>query len=139
MNKINKTVKAWFANANEDLRVATILFSLSPEKYLRSIPYHSQQAAEKSIKGYLAYKEIPFSKTHDLGKLAGLILPVNHELSDLLKEADELTDYAIQFRYPDAASKKDPSIKEAEIALQIARKVYGTLATLIPFESPWEL
>ena len=56
MEKISRVVNVWFSNANEDLRVAEALYNLDAEKYLRTSPYHSQQAADKSIKGYLAWK-----------------------------------------------------------------------------------
>lgn len=108
---------------------------------MRTIPYHCEQAAEKSIKGYLAYKEIKFAKIHDLGQLASLVLPINPELSELLKRADdELTDYATQFRYPDAAINKfDPTVEDAKSALEMARLVYKEMTALIPFESQWDL
>lgn len=139
MEKVNKTVQRWFSNANEDLRVAEVLFQLDAKKYLRTIPYHAQQAAEKSIKGYLAHKKIKFPSVHDIGKLATLVLSINPELTDLLKEADELTDYAVQFRYPDAVNRRDPTIKDAKEALKIAKKTYESMTSLIPFESQWEI
>ena len=139
LEKASKTVQKWFANAHEDLRVAEVLYNLDPEKYLRTIPYHSEQAAEKSIKGYLAYKKIKFAKVHDIGKLASLILPLNPELSDLLQEADELTDYAVQFRYPDATVKREPTIKDAKSALNIAKRVFDKMSSLIPFEGSWDI
>lgn len=134
MEKLGKIVNEWFSKANEDLRAAEVLFNLDAGKFLSTIPYHSQQAVEKSIKGYLAYKKIKFEKTHDIGKLALLVLQEHPELSEILKEADELTDYAVRFRYPDAAVKDDPSITEVQSSILIARKVFQKMASLIPFE-----
>lgn len=139
MGKVNKTVQRWFANASEDLRVSEVLFQIDATKYLRSIPYHAQQAAEKSIKGYLAYQKVKFPYIHDIGKLATLVLSINPELEDLLKEADDLTDYAIQFRYPDAVNRREPTITDAKEALKTAKKVVETMASLIPFESQWDV
>ena len=48
-------------------------------------------------------------------------------------EADDLTDYATQFRYPDAAVKDDPTLKDAQRALMTARKVFEKMTSLIPF------
>lgn len=138
MDQVSKTVKDWFANANEDLRGAQALHQLEPEKYLRIVPYLSQQATEKSIKGYLSYKKIKFTQTHDIGKLATFVLDVNPELSDLLKEASHLSIYAVGFRYPDAM-KREPTLDDSELAIRVAKKVYSTLSSLIPFASQWDL
>ena len=77
---VSEIVKEWFANANEDLRSAQALYQLGPESHLRVIPYLCQQAAEKSVKGYMSYKKIKFTQTHDIGKLAAVILPINPNL-----------------------------------------------------------
>ncbi|HEY8271741.1 MAG TPA: HEPN domain-containing protein [Pseudobdellovibrionaceae bacterium] len=139
MNKVTNTVKEWFANANEDLRVAQALWTLGPEKYLKTIPYHCQQTAEKSIKGYLAYKEIKFPKIHDIAILVNLMGPTASELSQLLLKADDLTDYAVAFRYPDASRKNEATVKDSEEALELAKKVYIAMSALIPFDSQWNL
>ncbi len=138
MEPVSKTVKEWFADANEDLRGAQALNQLEPEKYLRIVPYLGQQATEKAIKGYLSYKKIKYTHTHDIGKLATLILDVNPELEMLLKEASYLSVYAVGFRYPDAL-KNEPTIQDSEIAIKTAKKVYSTFTALIPFESNWGL
>lgn len=139
MIKITKTVKEWFSNANEDLRVAQALWSLGPEKYLKTIPYHCQQVAEKSIKGYLAYKNIKFPKIHDIEILVQLIGSMPPELSQLLQEAGDLTDYAVAFRYPDASLKNDATVKDSEEAIILAKKVFLAMSQLIPFDSQWEI
>jgi len=138
LDKVTNTVKEWFANANEDFRVAQALWDLGPENYLRAIPYHCQQAAEKSIKGYLAFKKIKFQKTHDLGELATLVCSVSPDLDPLLRDAAHLTPYAVEFRYPDAA-KRERTTSDSEVALKTAKKVYLAMSALIPFESQWEI
>lgn len=138
MDKVTATVKEWFSNANEDIRVGQALWDLGPEKYLRAVPYHCQQAVEKAIKGYLAYKKVKFPKTHDLGELATLVIAINPELSDLLKEASRLTPYAVEFRYPDAA-KKERTLEDSQDALRIGKKIYLAMTSLIPFDSQWDL
>lgn len=139
MSKVTNTVKEWFSNANEDLRVAQALWGLGPERYLKTIPYHCQQTAEKSIKGYLAYKKIKFPKIHDIEILVQLVGPVPPELAQLLQEADDLTDYAVAFRYPDASQKNEATVKDSEEAIILAKKVFLAMSKLIPFDSPWEI
>jgi HEPN domain-containing protein len=138
LDKVTNTVREWFSNANEDIRVAQALWDLEPEKYLRAVPYHCQQAAEKSIKGYLAYKKVKFPKTHDIGELATLVSAVNPEMFELLKEASALSPYAVEFRYPDA-TKKDRTIEDSRKALALGKKVFQAITALIPFDSQWEV
>jgi HEPN domain-containing protein len=139
VSKVTNTVKEWFSNANEDLRVAQALWGLGPEKYLKTIPYHCQQTAKKSIKGYLAYKKIKFPKIHDIAILVHLMGPLPPELSQLLQRADDLTDYAVAFRYPDASRKNEATIKDSEEALMLAKEIHFAISALIPFEGPWSL
>lgn len=135
MEKMSKYVKAWFINADEDLRCALALHDLDALKYLRVVPYHCQQAAEKSIKGYLAHKKIKFAKSHDIAMLASLALPLSPDLEKLLGEAATLTSYAIRFRYPDAEDA-EPTVEESKSAIRIAKAVFKELLALIPTENP---
>ena len=88
----------WLAQARKDLNAARILADLEPS---RSV-FHSQQAAEKTAKAFLAFHDIPFRKTHDLNELGGQCAALNPLLAPLFKESADLTDYAIVFRYLDA-------------------------------------
>ena len=49
----------WLRIAQEDLKVAKISL---PEELFSPVTYHCQQAAEKSLKGYLAYKKQPIQQ-----------------------------------------------------------------------------
>lgn len=63
------------------------------------IGFHAQQAVEKSLKAVMAWHEVEFPFSHDLGRLmrecesAGLALPAS------LAGADRLTPYAARLRY----------------------------------------
>jgi len=130
--QVPKIVRNWFLNADEDLRGAIALHDLDSSKYMRFVPYHCQQAAEKSIKGYLAYSKVKFEKTHDIGQLASLILPLRPELESQLREAAKLTIYAIQFRYPDAGD--EPTADDSKFAIRVAKGVFEAMRSLIPFD-----
>lgn len=130
--QVPKIVRKWFISADEDLRGAMALHDLDPLKYMRLVPYHCQQAAEKSIKGYLTFKKIKFEKTHDIGQLATLILPLRPELESQLREAGRLTIFAIQFRYPDAGD--GPTLDDSKFALRVAKSVFESMRSLIPFD-----
>jgi HEPN domain-containing protein len=83
----------------------------------------SQQAAEKSAKAFLTLHQIAFRKTHNLAELGSPCAAVDPTLEPVLREAEELTDYASAFRYPDAPY--EPDAAEAAEALTIAVKLCG--------------
>ena len=115
----------WLTQARKDLNAADLLASPEPS---RSV-FHSQQAAEKSAKALLAYQNVPFRKTHDLRELGEQCAAVNPALSPLLKDAANLTDYAIVFRYLDAP--REPDEEEAVAALATARRLYEEISVLL--------
>ncbi|MCB1157523.1 MAG: HEPN domain-containing protein [Leptospiraceae bacterium] len=67
MRDKNSLVQAWLMKADKDLLTAKRELSFE-DPVVESVCFHSQQAVEKYIKAYLVYKDISFSKTHDIGK-----------------------------------------------------------------------
>ena len=61
-------VEAWWTKASHDLAAGRALLAASPPP-LDIAVYHCQQAAEKAIKAWLVWKDMPFPKTHDLEAL----------------------------------------------------------------------
>ena len=57
--------KAWLRKAAYDLRAASHSLTASPP-LLGDVVFHCQQAAEKALKGFLMWNNIPFRKTHSL-------------------------------------------------------------------------
>lgn len=94
--------------------------------------FHCQQAAEKTLKGYLAWHGRTFRKTHNIGELGQAAVELAEELADLLREAAGLTDYAWRFRYPGEA--EEPTHEETEEALSLARRVYEAILPKLPEE-----
>jgi len=85
-----------------DLRVAKELLKL-PHPPTDIICFHAQQAAEKLLKGYLTYKNVKTSRTHDISFLLELCIELDEDFSSLDIEALEgLTFYAVEVRYPDS-------------------------------------
>ena len=56
-----KEASKWLREAAKDRRAAEVLAGPEPS---RSV-FHSQQAAEKAVKAFLTFHQIPFRKTHD--------------------------------------------------------------------------
>ena len=79
----------------------------------------AQQCAEKYLKAALQEESITPPKTHDLEKLMDLLLPTQPFWKALLPALDQLSNYAVSFRYPG----QDADNKEAQDALEYCRKV----------------
>lgn len=62
---LSSTVRKWLRYALDDLKVARAIGSMG-SSYWRACAYHSQQAVEKALKGYLTAHKIRFAKTHDI-------------------------------------------------------------------------
>jgi HEPN domain-containing protein len=85
--------------AATDIRAAKHDMSADPP-ILTDIVFHSQQAVEKTLKGFLMWHNIPFRKTHSLEEIGEQCLDLDSSLRDLIDRAVPLTEYAWRFRYP---------------------------------------
>lgn len=90
------TPQAWLAYANSDLTLAAASI---PGVMRENLCFHAQQAAEKSLKAVLIFRNIPFPKTHSI-KLLIELLPDDMARPVELLAAVTLTEYATVFRYP---------------------------------------
>ncbi len=61
--------------------------------------FHCQQASEKLLKAMLSALGLRFQKTHDLQELMTLLENAGHALPPDLTCVDELTPFAVQWRY----------------------------------------
>jgi HEPN domain-containing protein len=123
--------KRWLEQAGKDLNAARILAPAEPSRSA----FHSQQAAEKAAKGFLAFHNAPFRKTHDLEELGKQCVALNPSLTGVFAKAESLTDYAVVFRYLEAPHEPDEA--EAAEALEIASRLYREVRKLLALE--WEL
>jgi HEPN domain-containing protein len=114
---LRKEAAKWLRQAAKDRNAAQVLVGPEPS---RSV-FHSQQAAEKAVKAFLTFHQIPFRKTHDLADLGSQCVTVDPSLERILREVADLTDYASAFRYPDAPY--EPDSDEAAAALATAAKL----------------
>jgi len=92
-------IKGWYEKADEDFLAAEVVIEASPLLYDVSA-FHSQQAAEKYLKAFLAFNEIMPPKVHNIKEL--IDLAVNFDTSfEAIREAESLSKYAVRSRYPD--------------------------------------
>jgi HEPN domain-containing protein len=99
-----------------------------PASHLRACAYHAQQAVEKAMKCYLAHHKVRFPKTHIIKDLLKLIDSVDPALAKKMAKASRLTKYAIEYRYPDAATKR-MTREKARSAARLSEQVYQLIAT----------
>lgn len=75
-----------------------------------TICFLSQQCIEKYLKAWLQENNVPFTKTHDLEKLLGLIVPSIPDWHVWLADFSVFSEDAIDFLYPGKyATAKDAS------------------------------
>lgn len=113
-------VAAWLRKARRDLEAAEWDLSAATP-FLDDAVFHSQQAAEKALKGLLTARGVVFTKTHDIGELARPVIQAYPEMEPLLRRASRLTVYAWGYRYPGDAD--EPPEGEASEAIALAREV----------------
>ena len=123
-------VRAWLAKAQRDLAAARVL-AANPLPLLDTAVYHCQQAAEKAVKAYLAYRDQEFERTHDVEVLLRLAMLSDEAFRDWLDVGIELTPYARIYRYP-GSSAAEPSREQYERAVAAAEGVYRFVESLLP-------
>lgn len=114
----SKIIQQWFKYARTDLNLAKAALELSSD-YKNISAFHSQQCAEKAVKGYLAFKKVRFQKTHNMSQLLDDVAKIDPELARKLSKAKTLTIYAVTYRYPDA-ERKPLTVVKAKSAVRIA-------------------
>jgi len=124
-------VRSWLKKAAGDLRGADIDLAASPP-FIEDMLFHCQQAAEKSMKGFLTAHDRVFRKTHDLDELASACEAIDPTLKEVLNPARDLTVFAWEFRYPGEA--EPPSIEEARQFRGVAGEVYQAILSRLPKE-----
>jgi HEPN domain-containing protein len=126
-------VRSWLIKAHSDLRSAHALVALS-EPATDTAIYHCQQAAEKALKGYLAFRDQPLERTHDLERLLELATALDSTFAPLETPADVLNPYATAFRYPDTLGVQFPSVAEVITAIEHAQAIYDFVLKMLPAE-----
>ena len=121
--------RPWFVKAEHDLRAAGVLLAASPP-LLGEAAYHCQQAAEKSLEGYLSWHDVPFGKSHDLAAIGGLCVSIDVSLEAICMRGDRLSVFAWAFRYP--GDPEEPTRAEVDSAIALAREVYEAMLAKLP-------
>ena len=114
------TYEAWIYKAHSDLKSSRKLLE-GDDPIMDTAIYHTQQCAEKSLKGFLAFKEQPIQKSHDIELLVELCSVLDEEFETLYVYSEKLTPYATAFRYPDVCL--EPDYDDVEKAIEMAHTI----------------
>lgn len=117
---VKDLVNKWLKKAEDDLRTAERELSFE-EPITQTVCFHCQQAAEKYLKAFLVRHQIYFTRTHKITELLRLCATIDSSFADHLQDADNLTDYAVEIRYPDVWL--EPTVEEAKQAFETAKEV----------------
>mgnify|MGYP000146199212 CR=1 FL=1 len=113
-------VRDWAARADDDLRVARHTLTLADHCPHDLVAYHAQQCAEKYLKAFLVLHSVDFPFTHNIAHLLELCAE-RADWTDDLKDAEELTPFAVSARYP--GDDEPVSEREARAAIASATHV----------------
>ena len=117
----------WLWRADQDWLI--IENSLASERKPWSLlSFHSQQAAEKCLKGLPAFQNKFPSRTHDLNEL--LLLVHNPALDFLKEDCDFLTQFAVDSRYREFEDEFEE--ENALDAIEAAKRICSTIRNIIP-------
>ena len=118
--------------AEEDFHIASHEMERVEDPSLVGITFHAQQCVEKYIKALLVLHAVDFPSVHDLNALMKLV-PTSAGLVLKVEDVISLNRFAVESRYPGAW--EPPTRKEADGALEIARKARDAVRTCLPAES----
>ena len=120
----------WVAKAEGDLHTARRELSASELQNYDAACFHAQQCAEKYLKARLVEAGLPFPKTHDLEALLNRVLPLEPAWEELRAELQELTNMAVEVRYPGV----DADAEDAAVAVKAAERVREAIRTTLKIE-----
>jgi len=112
--------REWLNRARSNLARAKADIDV-PGVYLEDLCFDAQQAAEKAIKAVLISLNVRFPYVHDLATLLHLIERSGLALPQGIKDADVLTHFAFETRYP--GPEEPVSREEYKKAVAIAEAV----------------
>ena len=109
----------WLRRAKDNL--ARARQTKPKDAFWEDLCFDAQQAAEKAIKAVLIFRELDFRKTHDLRELLTLLDSAGYPIPTEIWEAVDLSDYAVETRYPGLS--EPVSEKEYRDAVALAETV----------------
>ena len=109
----------WISKAEGDFHTAMREYRARKFPNYDAASFHAQQCIEKYLKAVLVEQNIAFNRIHDLEVLLESCLLLFPLWESMRSDAQLLTQYAVQFRYPgDSADKR-----EAQEAIEAMKRI----------------
>ena len=115
------------AKAEEDWDVAQSLARKRKRPAYNAVCFFAQQCAEKYLKARLEEAALSFKRTHDLEALLKLILPTEPTWNVLLPDAQFLSDFAVDYRYPGASATRTDAAQAIKSSRRIRKMIRPSL------------
>ncbi len=93
--------REWLNHAKSNFALAQ---STNPDVWFEDLCFNAQQAAEKAIKAVFIYRGERFPFIHDLEELLGILERNGLRIPKYVRQATELSRFAVATRYPSLAS-----------------------------------
>lgn len=129
---IVRNTRQWLAHARDDLELAENAVREGTRPFMRDAAFHSQQAAEKALKAFLTWRDLPFPRVQDWEDIGARCLQADASLQSLVDRVAQLTQYAWRFRYP--GEPCEPAPEEVRQALLLARETFEAILNRLPGE-----
>ena len=125
--------KRWFQKAENDL--LNVQNNLQAERYASdTVCFHCQQAVEKYLKGFLAWHQVPFARSHDLLELLRQVRQITDVDAEMLSTYLLLLDsYSVSIRYPQEY-EEEPGEQEVQEAVEAAYTVRAWVRSRLGLE-----
>jgi len=121
-------VMEWLRRARSNLERARV-GQISEEIVYEDLCFDCQQSAEKALKALLISLDKEFPWTHSIARLLELVSKAGIEIPAEVERVIDLTDYAVEARYP---GEREPiSEEEYEEALKLAEVVFDWVSKTI--------
>jgi HEPN domain-containing protein len=134
---MNEDSERWLQFARKDLQMAELAMQAG---LFNQVCFHSQQCAEKALKGLILHQGHTVPRTHRLGDLLPLLSL--DPFADIRLTIQLLDRFYIPTRYPDALPGRLPeglpTRQDAEETLVVARQVLHTVTSLLASEEAEE-
>lgn len=119
ISKAKLRFEEWSRYANEDQQIAEL--ALKEDGPPNQICFHSQQIAEKYLKGFIVYSGKGFEKTHLLKYLLELCGDIDQEFLELTEDVIYLSQFYTEARYP--GDIPEFNLSECRKALEVAIRI----------------
>lgn len=126
-------VRGWLNKAASDL---VAMKASAQAGALDAACFHAQQAAEKYLKAYLAYRDLEIIHTHNLYKLLNVCICADPSLQQLNDAAELLTPFAVEARYDTEFWPDKKTLEQAEKAANRVAKLISSLVRSVSVIAP---